>query len=71
MKNGSDTLLAAIEAYYRTDPKTIFEGLMAQVQDMIEGNLGANNTWVGSYGITIVSGGSLEEYLPESVYNVQ
>ncbi|VCY15567.1 hypothetical protein BANRA_05230 [Klebsiella pneumoniae] len=51
--------------------KTIFENLMAQVQDMIEGNLGANNTWVGSYGITIVSGGSLEEYLPESVYNVQ
>ncbi|HBS6785008.1 TPA: hypothetical protein MDM46_001275 [Klebsiella pneumoniae] len=71
VKNGSDTLLAAIEAYYRTDPKTIFENLMAQVQDMIEGNLGANNTWVGSYGITIVSGGSLEEYLPESVYNVQ
>ena len=45
--------------------------VVAQVQDMIEGNLGANNTWVGSYGITIVSGGSLEEYLPESVYNVQ
>lgn len=39
VKNGSDTLLAAIEAYYRTDPKTIFENLMAQVQDMIEGNL--------------------------------
>ncbi|STS78600.1 Uncharacterised protein [Klebsiella pneumoniae] len=36
VKNGSDTLLAAIEAYYRTDPKTIFENLMAQVQDMIE-----------------------------------
>lgn len=44
VKNGSDTLLAAIEAYYRTDPKTIFENLMAQVQDMIEGNLSANNT---------------------------
>lgn len=29
VKNGSDTLLAAIEAYYRTDPKTIFENLMA------------------------------------------
>ncbi len=43
---------------------------MAQVQDMIEGNL-APTIPVGSYGITIVSGGSLEEYLPESVYNVQ
>lgn len=67
IKDGSDPLLVAIESYYRQDTKSVTETLMAEVTDFLEGNLGSDNTYLGIYGITILSGAALVDYLPPAV----
>ena len=67
--DGSDPLLVAAETFYRQDPATTIEELMGTVQDFIEGNLGANSTWMGVYGIKILSGEDISLALPDSVLN--
>ncbi|WP_454890010.1 hypothetical protein [Serratia quinivorans] len=64
---GGDALLVGIEEYFRTDPKTTVEGLMAVVMDFLESSVDSSNTWFGVYGMKIISDGLLADYLPASV----
>lgn len=67
IQNGSDPLLVAVESFYREDPKTVVTAAMDEVLDFIEGNLDAGSTWLGVYGMKIVSGAALSDYLPADV----
>ncbi|HHT4259149.1 TPA: hypothetical protein ACTYZB_004816 [Klebsiella variicola] len=67
VNSGSDPLLVATEAYFRKNTSTLTEGLISEVLDFIEGNLGAGSTWMGVYGMKIYSGEPLENLLPEDV----
>ena len=67
INDGGDPLLVAAEAYFRKDTATLTEGLISDVLDFIEGNLGAGSTWMGVYGMKIYSGEALTELLPENV----
>lgn len=67
INDGGDALLVAAEAFFRKDTATLTEGLISDVLDFIEGNLGAGSTWMGVYGMKIYSGEALTELLPEDV----
>ena len=67
INDGGDPLLVAAEAYFRKDTAKLTEGLISDVLDFIEGNLGAGSTWMGVYGMKIYSGEALTELLPEDV----
>lgn len=69
VNDGGDALLVAAEAYFRKDTDTLTEGLISEVLDFIEGNLGAGSTWMGVYGMKIYSGEALSDLLPDAVLN--
>lgn len=65
--DGDGALLVAAEDYFRKDTDTLTEGLISDVLDFIESNLGAGSTWMGVYGMKVYSGEALTGLLPEDV----
>lgn len=68
ISNASDPLLLKLEDYFRTAGKELFEKLMAKTNEMFASDLNPNSTWMGQYGLRIVFGASLDEYIPASVF---
>ncbi|MCU2734160.1 hypothetical protein N8R00_21745 [Enterobacter hormaechei subsp. steigerwaltii] len=68
ISNASDPLLLKLEDYFRTAGKELFEKFMAKTNEMFASDLNPNSTWMGQYGLRIVFGASLDEYIPASVF---
>lgn len=67
ISDASDPLLLKLEEYFRTAGKELFEKLMAKTNEMFASDLNPNSTWMGQYGLRIVYGDKLDQYIPESV----
>ncbi|EIF8836116.1 TPA: hypothetical protein NV896_002048 [Escherichia coli] len=68
ISNATDPLLLKLEAYFRTADKTMFDKLMTRVDTLFTSDLNSNSTWMGQYGLRIVSSAMVDEFIPESVF---
>ena len=65
--NGSDSLLAAIETWWRDNSAALIEELMIEVMDFILSNVNQNATWIGQYGMKIFENEPVAKRIPDSV----
>ena len=67
ISDAGDTLLVAIESYWRKNTQESCVYLLEKAKQFIQGHLQQTNTWISMYGLVIVSNASLEEQLPEGL----
>ena len=65
--NGSDSLLAAIETWWRDNSSVLIEELMIEVMDFVLSNVNQNATWIGQYGMKIFDNEPVAKRIPDSV----
>ncbi|EPN9348554.1 hypothetical protein [Cronobacter sakazakii] len=46
----------------------MFDKLMTRVDTLFTSDLNSNSTWMGQYGLRIVSSAMVDEFIPESVF---
>ncbi|MEQ5239442.1 hypothetical protein [Proteus terrae] len=67
INDAGDSLLVAIESYWRKNIQESCVYLLEKVKQFIQGHLQQTNKWISMYGLVIVSNASLEEQLPEGL----
>ncbi|CAH3952092.1 hypothetical protein I9Y19_004054 [Citrobacter freundii] len=68
ISNASEPMLLKLETYFRGVDKEMFEKMMVKADELYTSYLNPNNTWLGQYGLRIVSNEPVENYIPESVF---
>ena len=63
ISNASEPMLLKLETYFRGVNKE-----MAKADELYTSHLNPSNTWLGQYGLRIVSNEPVETYIPESVF---
>lgn len=64
ISDGSDSLLVAIENYWRENPESVISELMTEVMDFISGGISQSATWIGQHGMKIFENEAISSRLP-------
>lgn len=68
ISDASEPMLLKLETYFRGVDKEMFEKMMVKADELYTSYLNPSNTWLGQFGLRIVSNEPVENYIPESVF---